>query len=89
MQKEFVRMKIRAASVMLLTAVLLTGCGDHVPPVPIETVTLPPETTVVTETTDTTENATYDLQKRFGFYMSGYISDQEAEAIISEISAQE
>lgn len=82
-------MKKHSAAVMLLAAVLLTGCGDHVPPVPIETVTLPPETTVVTEITDTTENATYDLEMKFGFYMSGYISDQDAEAIISEIRAQE
>lgn len=82
-------MKIRSAAVMLLAAVLLTGCGDHVPPVPIETATLPPETTAVTEITDTTENATYDLEMKFGFYMSGYISDQDAEAIISEIRSQE
>ena len=81
-------MKKHSAAVMLLTAVLLTGCGDHVPSIPIETATLPPET-AVTESTDTTENATYDLEMKFGFYMSGYISDQDAEAIISEIRAQE
>lgn len=85
-------MKKRAAVVMLLAAVLLTGCGDDAPPVPIETVTLPPETTAITETavvTDTTEALSYDQQMEFGFYMSGYISDQDAEAIVSEIHAQE
>lgn len=85
-------MKYGAFALTLLAAVLLTGCADDALPVPVETMTLPPETTAITETavvTDTTEALSYDQQMEFGFYMSGYISDQDAEAIVSEIRAQE
>ena len=84
-------MKKSAVTALLLAGVLLTGCGDDATPVPIETMTLPPETSV-TETsavTDTAETGTYDLNMRIGPYLTVPVSDQEAVAIVSEIRAQE
>lgn len=85
-------MNISAVTALLLSAVLLTGCGDDALPVPIETMTVPPETTAITETTiisDTTVDATYDLNMRIGPYLTVSVTDQDAEAIVSEIRAQE
>lgn len=85
-------MKKCSVTALLLAAVLLTGCGDNRIPEADAAMTAPAATDVLTETTAVTgitEEATYDLCMTFGPYLSGYISDQDAAAIVSEIRAQE